>query len=242
MIDGWPHCPATPERLEIIERPGVFASKEEIEEFHDKIDERQQYAAMRLSQDTRKGCARYRCPAKEGSIGCPHVEGTVDAAVSLGQPTIQNPPDLEATPIKLCQQGSVTIHKEAYGKLDQPHYWGSRIWAKIYGLRTHVEGFFGSLKNPSTEAIGRGHHRLVGLANASIVAAVGSAACNIRLLRKNAEELRDLGYGHILINEDQEDFGIKLLTEDEANEIDARHAGAAAQSIESIESGEPQAA
>ena len=112
MIDGWPHCPATPERLEIIERPGVFATKEEIEEFHDKIDERQQYAAMRLSQDTKKGCARYRCPAKEGSIGCPHVEGTVEAAVSLGQPTIQNPPDLEATPIKLCQQGSVTIHKE----------------------------------------------------------------------------------------------------------------------------------
>jgi hypothetical protein len=46
-------------------------------------------------------------------------------------------------------------HPELH-KHQQPHYWGSAEWQKSYGLRTYVEGLFGSLKNPDTERVSRG--------------------------------------------------------------------------------------
>ena len=84
---------------------------------------------------------------------------------------------------KVCTQKTVKVRPPAQAlKLYQRNYWGSEAWAKVYNLRTYVEGVFGNLKNSSCENLRRGCTRGRGLGWTNLVAALAAASYNERSL------------------------------------------------------------
>jgi len=134
------------------------------------------------------------------------------SAPTAPSPRASPPRQVEATPAaatkpKCCSQRTVTIPAEALAKTRQQHYWGSPAWIASYARRTHVEGYFGNLKNRDSGNVRRGWTRVVGLVKTSIMTACAIAATNIRLLR--ACDITDP-----LCAPDPEDHGFEELTPD----------------------------
>jgi hypothetical protein len=176
---GVPHCPATPDHLAKIPRPGPVsrgakATRDRAEEqrleqhrqamgqFTEAINERKHYALERIGKSAANDVdSRYRCPALAGSVGCPLRPGTVLAAQKAGLPIVADPPELSAAP-SVCtgKGGTVTLRfHDTQPKLHQKHYWGSDGWTESYGRRTHVESFFGTLKDAAVGNMHRGAFR-----------------------------------------------------------------------------------
>lgn len=181
IVDGWPHCPATPDKLGVIQRPGPGAKPAQVKEFAAKIQLRQRYAMRRVAGPDDTGKTRWECPAIAGTIGCPLREGSEQVARELGLPIVQNPPREHAP--KCCTQRTTLIPPGEHMKHAQDDYWGSAAWKHSFDRRTYVEGIYGNLKNPSTENVRRGHFRVMGLPLVTLLLAIAVAACNLRQLR-----------------------------------------------------------
>ena len=97
-------------------------------------------------------------------------------------PHVQTPPPIDEAP-KCCTQRTITIPGDVDAKSRQRHYWGSPTWIKAFSRRSRVEGWFGNLKNHSTEALRRGTFRVIGICKTSIMLTIYAAATNLRLLR-----------------------------------------------------------
>lgn len=197
---SWPHCPATPNRLAELPRPGTGATKQTREAFETAIAERQQYAMRRVKSHVPDGAGRWECPARAGKIGCPLVEGTVAVAQQLGIPTVARPPARPHLPT-CCTQRTFMIRTTPPADDDpartrranlqlgqtmkhaQDEYWGSPRWVTSWNRRTYVEGAFGNLKNPNTENVSRGVFRFTGLPLVSLAVAAAVTASNVRQLR-----------------------------------------------------------
>jgi hypothetical protein len=106
-------------------------------------------------------------------------------------PTVANPPAGEDKP-KCCTQRTVTIAGNVTPKTRQRLYWGSDEWIASFNRRTHVEGFYGNMKNTNTENITRGWCCVIGIVKTSILLAVAVAATNIRLLRAWSKRTGDI--------------------------------------------------
>jgi hypothetical protein len=184
---GWPHCPATPDTYGVIERPGPTTDRStdtKWQEFDRRIAERAAYAFRRVTSPDIHGAARWECPAAAGQIGCPLRAGTVEAAVTIGQPIIENPPDPTSADAPLCcKQRTVTLDPGPLRKLMQTLYWGGPAWEAEWSKRTYVEGSYGNRKNASTENLRRGHFRVTGLTLVHILTAMAAASYNLRMLR-----------------------------------------------------------
>lgn len=212
LIDGTPHCPATPDRLVDIARPANLSvpelkknataaekawhdnAKRQLEEFAEQIAERETYAFVRIKVKAPEnakdqGKTRWICPAQAGKVRCANCPLSVDMPMDL--PEIANPPAKSTAP-KCCNQVTVTIPGAAMAKLAQEHYWGSPEWIASYIRRTYVEGYFGNLKNPSTGNVRRGWCQVVGLVKTSIMVAGAITATNIGLLRSWAKQTGDI--------------------------------------------------
>ena len=212
MIDGTPHCPATPDELTVITRPAVLsvaplrANADALEiahhekalaehaDFAARIAERRRYA-FRLVENASpsakdKGKTRWECPAQAGKMRCTNcpMSQFLDPATT---PEIEDPPELSTAP-KCCTQRTVTIPGAARGKLAQRYYWGSPEWIEAFARRTHVEGYFGNLKNTSSGNVKRGWCKVVGIVKTSILLACAVAATNISLFRTWAERTGDI--------------------------------------------------
>lgn len=197
---GWPHCPATPDDLGTISRPPSSPDSAAQQAFRNRIATRQAYAFRRVTTPTKNGTARWECPAIAGTVGCPLRPGTVEAAVELGLPVIQNPPDPNAPDFPTCcAQRTVTLDPGPLRKLMQRDYWGSDAWLREWNKRTYVEGAYGNLKNPSTENVRRGHFRVTGLPNVTIVAALAAAAYDRRILLNWAKHNKRTDPDHPLL-------------------------------------------
>ena len=164
LAAGWMHCPATPDELGTIERPALGASDAAWTEFDRRIAERRTWAMDRHERVNANGRSRWTCPAIAGVRGCPLRPGTVEVASGTAYLSSTTPPDVATAP-KCCTNASgiVSDSTEVTRKHQQPYYWGSEEWLVAYDLRTYVEGFFGSLKNPDTEGVRRGFTKFVGL-------------------------------------------------------------------------------
>lgn len=234
MVDGVPHCPAMPLELADIKRPAQLSvgalgrhpdaiqrahfekTTAEITSFKAKIAERKQYAfrlvATAPSGAKDPGKLRYECPAQAGKVRCANcpMSQHLDAATT---PEIDAPPALDTAPA-CCTQRTVTIPGHVNAKLAQRHYWGDDEWIASFSRRTHVEGFFGNLKNTSGGNIKRGWCKVVGIVKTSLLIACAVAATNIALLRTWAERT---GYtDDPLCLVDPPDFGFEELTGEEA--------------------------
>ena len=196
---GCGHCPATADEHGVIFRPPPNAPTVEHENFGVRVELRSHFAMQVLKQPDASGTARYRCPALEGSIGCPLREGSMQAALEAGKPRIQNPPNAErdGEPLPLCctqDSVQVTLPTQIF-KLSQRLYWGSKKWTRRYKQRTYVEGSYGNRKNNSTENLRRGLHRLTGMANVHLIMAMVNASYNLRMLN-NWHERQAAKSGH----------------------------------------------
>jgi hypothetical protein len=112
-------------------------------------------------------------------------------------------------------------------KLAQRHYYGSEQWRKLYNLRSWVESTFGILKNPSRQAIRRGHNRLTGLATLTLINALKIAVYNEEQLRIWHDKTRRGPEGHPLLTVDPPFEGLKFLTAEERARIDSGNAAQA---------------
>src|SRR5690625_3517345 len=56
---------------------------------------------------------------------------------------------------KVFTQATIRIKKQAFGKLQQHHRWGTPKWIEAYNHRTAVEGVFGNLKDREQGGIDR---------------------------------------------------------------------------------------
>ena len=213
MIDGAPHCTqvleeqaachdVTVDDLAIVNRPTKLVlgptrkrasaeelanhekAKRELDEFNAKIAVRR-LAAFRRVQNARstakdQGKERWECPAQAGKVVCANCPAS--ALLPEGTPKVEHPPATATAP-KCCAQRAVTIPGTVTPKLRQTLYWGSPEWIESYAGRTSVEGFFGNMKNPSTENVRRGWCRVVGIVKTSVLAACEvSAAAGRRLI------------------------------------------------------------
>ncbi|SMC38927.1 hypothetical protein [Janibacter indicus] len=163
ILDGTPHCPMTPQGLRGLERPGLTASREEIDAYEQLITEREQYAMRRkkTAQQDRDGKTRWLCPAAAGKIGCSILPGSVAAAREAGIPVVRPPADHESV---FCEPKPPVVQIPAHVimKYQQAEYYGSRPWLISFNRRTYVESIFGNLKNLSTRSIKRGFTRFIG--------------------------------------------------------------------------------
>jgi hypothetical protein len=187
VVGGSPHCPCTPDSLDGINPPGPGASRARKEEVILQINKRRPYALRVHTQPDATGKATYECPALAGQVGCPLRPGTVQAAIEMGLPIVENPPSLETyggVLPKCCTQKTVTVTlPERLHKLSQRLYWCSREWMALFALRTYVEGSYGNRKNSSTENLNRNLHRFTNLAMANIVMSLVNSSYNLRMLQ-----------------------------------------------------------
>lgn len=227
IIDGTPHCPSTPDDLVHIERPRNLNPKpltakatkaqrilheadlKTVEEFHERIAERETWSFRFVGNGKRAGTTRWECPAQAGKRICTHCP--LSQGFPAETPKVENPP-AAATKPKCCSQRTVTIPAEALAKTRQKHYWGSPDWITSYARRTHVEGYFGNLKNADTGNVRRGWTRVVGLVKTSLLTACAIAATNMRLLRAWSTRTGDIT--DPLCAPDPEDHGFEELQPD----------------------------
>lgn len=228
LAASWPHCPATPTRLGTIPRPGPTATKADKAVFERNIAERQTYAMRRVKGHVPDGASRWECPARAGKLGCPLVEGTVDAARQLQLRVVAKPPAGADKPA-CCTQRTFMLRVEPPQADDVPRererkkrlaqamkhaqdeYWGDQRWQVSFNRRTHVEGAFGNLKNPNTENLHRGLFRFTGLPLVTLALSAAAAACNVRQLRNWHERTGNGDLDHPLLQPEPEFGGFVLI-------------------------------
>jgi hypothetical protein len=185
VVAGVPHCPAMPAAFDTIGRPERLAGSRALEEFVDDIERREKWSFRRVAGPDSTGKERYECPARAGKLRCPlHMPSTL---LPLALPKVSAPP---ADPPACCNQRTITVPGDIDAKSRQRHYWGSRDWIKSFSRRSRVEGWFGNLKNETTEALNRGTFRVMGLCKTSLMLGIYAAATNLRLLRRWAARRR----------------------------------------------------
>lgn len=175
------------------------------------------------------GKTRWRCPARNGTIGCPRLEGSVDLAIANNLPVV-SPPDGR---LPWCDAETATIEPEPHMKHHQQEYWGLPPWLVSWNRRTYVEGVFGNIKNHHTGNVHRGFMCFTGrpLVTLAITAAV--VTYNMRELehwydRASANDpenpLLRLYQEHPLHRRTEHQHGFTMLTEEEAAALDERWA------------------
>lgn len=222
------HCPATPDDLGTIKRPAPGdATKLAVGAFKKRISTRAAYVMRRITAVDRDGKVRVQCCALAGTIGCPLRPGTVEAAIALGLPVVENPPDPngpEGLP-RCCTQTTVTTKLPAKKRKHvQKEYWGSVRWWNKWRKRTYVEGSYGNRKNSATEDLRRGQFAVVGLHWIFLVMTMTNASYNLRILR-NWHARTGLGDpDHPLLAKAPQSFLVELTPEETAVHLEARRA------------------
>jgi hypothetical protein len=221
---GHPHCPGTPDHLATIIKPGpqpktpvtlrndhtdeqAAQRYDNFEEFRRLIAERQSYALQRHGRSkSNENDWRWRCQALAGIAGCPLRPETLEAAMRLGLPIVQNPPDpVNAPSVCTSKSGTVTLKFEDLNpKFHQEHYWGSPEWQESYARRTYVEGFFGTLKDAAVANLKRDAYRGDCLGLKLLHVGLCCAVTNLRLARSwNTQTGSRLDLPDVLLAEDE---------------------------------------
>ena len=235
IVAGTAHCPAMPDRLVDIRRPGRLALSPEVmigedgqemtpeeltatqkatAEFLEAIGERKQWAMVRTANG--KNGERVQCPARTLKISCPLIARSDTMAVrESGIPRVDAPPPAAGRP-QCCTQSTVALPHTVTPKIRQEHYWGSLKWIKSFARRTHVEGVFGNVKNRNCENLSRGWLQTGGLVRTSIGMAFVLKAYNRRITTAWSE--RTNGTADPLFGPAAPFYGWREITADEAGQ------------------------
>jgi hypothetical protein len=226
IIAGTPHC-GVPAHLLQIKRPGRGASPAQVDQFYADISARQQYAFARkkTAWQDRDGKTRWSCCARNGTVGCPLLAGSVDIALANQLPIVR-PPEGE---LPWCKQVTATIESGKHMKSHQEEYWGTPAWLASFDRRTYVEGAFGYMKNHHSGNIHRGFMCFTGMPLVTL--AVTAAVVNFNLDelenwfdRATAETpnnpLLSLYESHPLHQRTEWLYGFTMLSKAEADALD----------------------
>jgi hypothetical protein len=202
IVDGWPHCAATPLDLADIERPQCFevaplkkrataevklnfeCNTEDLAKFDAKIAEHRKYAFechIKNPSDKDPRDTRWKFPAEAGKMKCALCPLS-DAPEYDDKPVVENPGPADTAP-KCRRPGTINIPGLALSKLRQLEFWGSPEWIQSYLRRNHIEGIFGNLRNQSTQTIKRGFCRVMGMVKTSLMLSFEVVAAKIRIVR-----------------------------------------------------------
>lgn len=228
IIAGTPHC-GVPDHLVVIERPGKNATKEDIEIFTRQVEERQAYAMTRIQTAWQNGDGktRWRCGAKNGTVGCPRVEGSVEIALANNLPIV-TPPE---TQLPWCLRDTAGIDAGSHMKYQQQEYWGLKDWLVSWNRRTYVEGTFGNIKNHHTGNVHRGFMCFTGLPLVTLTMTAAVVAYNLRELENWYERagegdptnpLLAIYADHPLHRRTRWQHGFTMLTAEQAGDLDQR--------------------
>jgi hypothetical protein len=202
VVNGVPYCVKKPDALVDNPRPPHFKvgplkkkatdgdklnrerNLKDLKHFQDHEVEREPYAfVFHENNPTAKDPfnSRWICPGKAGKVQRELCPGSADYGDD--RPVVLNPGPRELAP-KCCTQQTVSIPGPVLVKLRQRNVWGSPDWIESFSRRTHIEGIFGNLRNPSTQNIKRGFCRVTGLVKTSLMLTFEVIAANIRVVRK----------------------------------------------------------
>ncbi len=224
---GHAHCPAAADDLGTILRPGPSEPRSTFASFAVRIQRRERYALSRRSSPAIDGSHRAQCSALAGTVGCPLRAGTVEAAIELGLPIVERPPDpdRDGEPLPACctQQTVTLVPPPEVRKLQQEHYWGSERWTRKWNRRTYVEGSYGNRKNTSTENMRRGQFRVTGIAWVNVVVGLAAASYDLRMLRNWQQRTGKLDPAHPLVAAPPPDHGFVMLTEEQYAQLAAQY-------------------
>ncbi|MEI8082759.1 MAG: hypothetical protein WCI74_13045, partial [Actinomycetes bacterium] len=225
---GVPHCPGTPPELGVIPTLGPNASAAQRAEFAQLIARRQAYAVQFVNRPDADGKMKTRCPARNGTIGCPLITGSQATAMHYGLPIVAAPPTGDDCPA-ICRNDTATYRITTDGqgtamKMSQKDYWGSQKWQESYRRRTYVEGWFGIFKGTSSTGYHRGSHEFRGLPMVSLVLACAAALTNMRVLRSWHAETGLGETTHPLLQPDRPHYGFAELTQEQAQAADTENA------------------
>ncbi len=201
---SWPHCPATPPEHGTIPTLGMLPSLDQSNRFTKRIENRFAFAMDRKETVTGGGI-RYVCPAITGKVGCPiRGENNVQVSRENGLPIITNPPAGETLPPSCNPKDASftlraeTVQQKVALKLRQEHYWGSKMWQKMYRKRGSIERLFGHAKQ--NQALEAKTFAYIGIGMATIAVTTIFAEVNIRKLECWAEVQNTLPEHPMLID------------------------------------------
>jgi hypothetical protein len=222
---GWAHCPATPDAFGEIPRPGPQDGSAGRDAFRVRIGQREAFAMRPHSRPAVDGKLRVGCPALAAKVGCPLRPGTEATAIELGLPLVTGAPNAarDGEPLPdCCVNNTVTVRPPAGQlKLQQPRYWGSAEWERIWNRRTYVEGSYGIRKNPGAENMRRGHFQVFGLVWAHIVMGMVNTSHNVNALRRwhDRHPEADLGRHPLLVGFAETTVGYVAIDTEAAREL-----------------------
>jgi hypothetical protein len=179
-------------RASVEERTAHEEMVKEIDEFRALIAKRELYAFVKHA-DAKDGAQdqekmRMMRPAEAGKVRCATCRFSL--RLPKDRPLVVDPPDIETAP-KGCRQKTVTIPGWVTSKLRQRHVWFSDPWIEPYTRRTHIEAFFGNMRDASNQNISRGFCRVVGLVKTSLMVTFEVMAANLRILHQWAKRVQD---------------------------------------------------
>jgi hypothetical protein len=226
IIAGTPHC-GVPEHLIRLERPPLGATPDQIETFTRQVQERQKYAMARIQTAWQNGDGktRWRCAAKNGTVGCPRVAGSVETALASNLPIVIPP----QTELPWCKDDTATLGAGPHMKYQQQEYWGLGDWLISWNRRTYVEGCFGNIKNHHTGNVHRGFTCFTGMPLITLTMTAAAVSYNLRELdtwHDRASEgspdnpLLAIYAAHPLYQRTRWQHGFTMLTSDQATALD----------------------
>jgi hypothetical protein len=198
MGNGWPMCPAMPDRLKRLDRPSNLSEgklkvrptaedrvrfaqrKKALADFNAAQAEAETYAFRRVAGPDARGKERFECPARAGKIKCAGCPLSLLLPADVPE---HEQPLAEPDAVDVCGK-TVTLPFAVVGKLRQQHRWGSPNWISSYNRRAPViEGSFGQLKGADSGRVKRGWTRFSGLVKTGLMLAFVVMSRNLALLR-----------------------------------------------------------
>jgi hypothetical protein len=202
VSDGAPHCPCTPKELQQVQRPPRIGlghppgpraeqrrkdqyktDRENLEKAIALVERRDQYLGTHLS-GSGYGFDVWQCPALAGKIRCKRRPDSL--YLPDDRPYLDPGPEIEYG--EFCKDASITLEPDVQPKLRQRFLWMSTRWRSWYRRRSYAEGVFGNIKNPATEAIGRGWIQLAGTIATTIMLWAAVSHYNYRIATGDLDE------------------------------------------------------
>lgn len=174
LIDGHWYCPAIPKEYinaTVRRREGKITLKR----YRDILKARSKY---RLRPDRRSAdgtSTAFICPAAGPApmMVCPNKPRPASVTIRSRRnplPSVAKPP---AMPPKVCTNvRSLSIPDHKFDRYYQKLEFGSEEWAKVYGMRSMIEGLNGNAKDTTRNALGvKGRIRCSGISSTALAVA-----------------------------------------------------------------------
>ena len=180
------YLPTLPQRLWLIERPGLNAPAEKQAAYRRDIAERELYALVSHGKPTPKQ-VRLSSPVlrrkRTNALGCPKVPGSMRRRDPRLAACDGNHGDDEACCIK-----TATLKAEELPSIFQYPFWGTPEWEEKYAKRTNVERGFSTFKNPDVIGMTKGQFHYRHIPNVSLLVTFMWGAHNLHIWLKRERD------------------------------------------------------